>query len=73
MAANASRNRISTDMNHNLVILEIRDEDVGLYFCHGPLGEATEQKYNYLLDSKRFLYLKHFSKLISALPVLNQF
>jgi hypothetical protein len=44
--------RIYLGLDHTLVIKNIKQEDAGIYYCHGPLGEELEYRYNYLIDGQ---------------------
>ncbi|KAL0269043.1 UNVERIFIED_CONTAM: hypothetical protein PYX00_010787 [Menopon gallinae] len=42
--------RIFVTKRHSLIIRNIREEDMGLYFCKAPFVDKLEKSFNYLVD-----------------------
>ena len=58
MDNDVSASKIFVTKTHGLVVRNVQESDMGLYFCKAPYVDNLEKSFNYLVDRKYLTALK---------------
>ena len=63
MDNNQTLSKIIVTKTHSLIIRNVQESDLGLYFCKAPYIDSLEKSFNYLIDRElRFLFRNFFGQ-----------